>query len=112
VEVRVAADERFARQGTELVSRAEVPVTTAIVGGEVFVPSLDGEVSVEVPAGTQHGETAVLGGRGLPPPRGGRRGGQHVVLELVVPTDLDDEQREAAERLAEALGRQGASQPR
>ena len=112
VEVRVAADERFARQGTELVSRAEVPVTTAIVGGEVFVPSLDGEVSVEVPAGTQHGETAVLGGRGLPPLRGGRRGDQHVVFELVVPTDLDDEQREAAERLAEALGRQGASQPR
>jgi len=112
VEVRVAADERFARQGTELVSRAEVPVTTAIVGGEVFVPSLDGEVSVEVPAGTQHGETAVLGGRGLPPLRGGRRGDQHVVFELVVPTDLDDEQREAAERLAEALGRQGASQAR
>jgi molecular chaperone DnaJ len=48
----------------------------------------------------------VLSGRGLPPLRGGRRGNQHVVFELVVPTDLDDEQREAAERLAEALGQQ------
>jgi molecular chaperone DnaJ len=104
VEIRVTSDERFTRQGTELICGAKVPVTTAIVGGEVFVPTLDGELSVEVPAGTQHGEVAKLDGRGLPPLRGGRRGDQHVVFELVVPTDLDDEQREAAERLAEALG--------
>jgi molecular chaperone DnaJ len=104
VEIRVAADERFTRQGTELISSVEVPVTTAIVGGEVFVPTLDGELGVEVPPGTQHGEVSVLNGRGLPALRGGRRGNQHVVFELVVPTDLDDEQREAAERLAESLG--------
>ena len=106
VEIRVETDERFTRQGTELITSAEVPVTTAIVGGEVFVPTLEGELAVEVPAGTQQGETSVLRGRGLPPLRGGRRGNQHVVFELVVPTDLDDEQREAAERLAEALGQQ------
>jgi molecular chaperone DnaJ len=106
VEIRIEPDERFARQGTELISRAEVPVTTALVGGEVFVPTLEGELAVEVPAGTQHGETTALKGRGLPRLRGGRRGDQHVVFELVVPTDLDDEQREAAQRLAEALQRQ------
>jgi molecular chaperone DnaJ len=104
VEVRVDADERFTRQGTELITRAEVPVTTAIVGGEAFVPTLDGEVAIDVPAGTQHGDIGHLKGRGLPPLHGGRRGDQHVVFELVVPTDLDPEQREAAERLAEALG--------
>jgi molecular chaperone DnaJ len=71
VEIRIAPDERFTRQGTELISRAEVPVTTAIVGGEVFVPTLDGELSVEVPPGTQHGEITVLNGRGLAPPCGG-----------------------------------------
>jgi molecular chaperone DnaJ len=105
VEVRIAPDERFSRQGTELITRAEVPVTTAIVGGEVFVPTLEGEVAIEVPAGTQHGDTGRLGGRGLPPLHGGRRGDQHVVFELVVPTDLDPEQLEAAERLTEALER-------
>jgi molecular chaperone DnaJ len=109
VEVRIADDERFTRQGTELITRAEVPVTTAIVGGEAFVPTLEGEVAVEVPPGTQHGAVTALRGRGLPPLRGGRRGDQHVVFELVVPTDLDDEQREAAERLAEALGQRQAS---
>jgi molecular chaperone DnaJ len=104
VEVRIDADERFTRQGTELITPAEVPVTTAIVGGEVFVPTLEGEVAVDVPAGTQQGDVGLLKGRGLPPLHGGRRGDQHVVFELVVPTDLDPEQREAAERLAEMLG--------
>jgi molecular chaperone DnaJ len=104
VEIRIEPDERLTRQGTELIARAEVPVTTAIMGGEVFVPTLEGEVAIDVPAGTQHGDMALLNGRGLPPLHGGRRGDQHVVLELVVPTDLDPEQREAAERLAETLG--------
>jgi molecular chaperone DnaJ len=76
------------------------------MGGEVFVPTLQGEVAMEVPAGTQHGDVSLLHGRGLPPLHGGRRGDQHVVFELVVPTDLDPEQREAAERLAETLGDQ------
>jgi len=112
VEVRVDPDERFARQGTELVTQVEVPVTTAVVGGEVFVPTLDGEVTIEVSAGTQHGDVGLLKGRGLPPLHGGRRGDQHVVFELVVPTDLDPEQREAAERLAEALGEGQSSRRR
>ncbi len=109
VEIRIGSDERFTRQGTELIARAEVPVTMAIVGGEVFVPTLEGDVAVEVPAGTQHGDVSVLNARGLPPLHGGRRGDEHVVFELVVPIDLDDEQREAAERLADALGQQQAS---
>ena len=106
VEIRIDDDERFARQGTELISTVEVPVTTAMTGGEVFVASLEGEVAVEVPAGTQHGSVEVLKGRGLPPLRGGRRGDLHVVFELVVPTDLNDEEREAAQRLAQLLSRQ------
>lgn len=81
---------------------------TAVVGGEVLVPTLEGEIAVEVPAGTQQGDVTVLAGRGLPPLHGGRRGALHVVVELVVPTDLDEEQREAAGRLAESLSRRPA----
>ncbi len=63
VEVHVRADERFARQGTELVSRLDLPVTTAMVGGEVAIPTLDGgEERVTVPPGTQHGDIEVLEG--------------------------------------------------
>ena len=108
VEVRIAMDERFARQGTELVTRVEVPVTTAMVGGEVTVPTLDGEMSVEVPAGSQHGDVSVLRGEGLPPLHGGRRGDQHVVFELVVPSGLSEEEAELARRLDERLTRKTA----
>ena len=103
VEVEIAADERFARQGTELATRLDVPVTTAILGGELTVPTLEGEETVEVPAGSQHGDVELLEGQGLPPLRGGRRGDQHVVFELVVPTDLSDEQLELVRGLDDAL---------
>ena len=80
-------------------------MTTAMVGGEVAIPTLDGgEERVTVPAGTQHGDIEVLEGRGLPPLRGGERGDQHVVFELVVPTELTDEQRELVEGLDAELG--------
>ncbi|HEX2358301.1 MAG TPA: molecular chaperone DnaJ [Solirubrobacterales bacterium] len=100
VEVHVAADERFARQGTEIVSRVPLPVTTAILGGTVTVPTLEGETSVDVPVGTQHGDASVLKGLGLPPLQGRRkRGDQHVVFDVVVPANLTDEQRELVRRL-------------
>jgi molecular chaperone DnaJ len=106
VEVRVAPDERFARQGTELVRKVEVPVTTALLGGEVPVPTLDGTEAVQIAAGTQHGDVATLRGQGLPPLQGRGRGDLHVVFELVVPRDLTGEQREAARRLAESFQKQ------
>ncbi len=109
VEVRIGADERFARQGTELVTRLELPVTTAILGGEAEVPTLDGTEEVTVEAGTQHGDVTVLAGRGLPPLHGGRRGDEHVVFELVVPSDLDDEQLELVRRLDATLAPRAAA---
>lgn len=108
VEVRLEADELFARQGTELVTRLQVPVTTAILGGEMAVPTLEGEEDVEVPAGAQHGEIAVLKEEGLPPLRGGRRGDLHVVFEIVVPRELSDEELELVRRL-DAAGRESAT---
>ena len=103
VEVRVAPDDRFARQGTELAARVPLPITTAILGGEVEVPTLNGPAAVKVEPGTQHGDAHVLDGEGLPPLRGGRRGDLHAVFELVVPTKLSKEQRELVNRLAEEL---------
>jgi len=104
VQVVVADDERFDRQGQDLVSVAEVPATRAMLGGTVKVATLDGEQDVEVPAGSQPGEQVVLRGLGLPGLRGGRRGDQRVVLDVFVPERLDKEQRELARQLDEALG--------
>ena len=107
VQVVVAEDERFDRQGQDLVSIAEVPATRAMLGGTVKVATLDGEQDVEVPAGSQPGEQVVLRGLGLPGLRGGRRGDQRVVLDVFVPGKLDKEQRELARQLDEALGPEG-----
>jgi molecular chaperone DnaJ len=104
VEVRVEADERFVRQGTELITRLEVPVTTAILGGRMTVPTIEGSDEVEVPAGTQHGDVAVLKGEGLPSLRGRKRGDLHVAFELIVPSELDDEQLELVRELDRGLG--------
>jgi len=103
VEVSVAADERFERHGEHLVSVARVSATRAMIGGEISVPTLDGEREVSVPPGAQPGETVVLGGVGLPGLRGGRRGDQHVVLDVVIPSALDEEQRGLAEQLEGTL---------
>ncbi len=104
VEVTVAEDERFERVGGDLVSRVEVSATRAMLGGAITVETLDGEREIAVPAGAQPGEAVTVRGLGLPDLRGTARGDQHVVLDVVVPVDLDSEQRETAERLEASLG--------
>jgi molecular chaperone DnaJ len=103
VEVRVAEDERFERDGTDLISAVSIPATEAMLGTTVTVPTLEGEEEIEVAPGTQPGHQYVLKGIGLPRLNGRRRGNQRVVLEVFVPTNLDAEQRELAERLGETL---------
>lgn len=103
VEVSVAEDERFRREGTDLVSVVAVPATEAMLGTTVTVPTLEGEQEVEVSAGTQPGHEEVLRGAGLPRLGGRRRGNQRVILNVVVPTNLSEEQREIAARLDSSL---------
>jgi molecular chaperone DnaJ len=103
VEVVVVDDDRFHREGRELVAVADVPVTEAMLGTTLTVPTLDGDSDLEVPAGSQPGEVIVLEGLGLPDLGGASRGDQHVVLNVVVPSNLSSDQREIAERLDETL---------
>ncbi len=103
VEVDVTADERFQRDGTDLVSVVSIPATEAMLGTSVTVPTLEGERQIEVAAGTQPGHEEVLRGEGLPQLGGRRRGNQRIVLDVVVPTNLSEEQREVAERLDDSL---------
>jgi molecular chaperone DnaJ len=99
VEVAVAADGRFERQGTDLVSAVRIAATEAMLGTTVTVPTLDGEREIELEAGVQPGHEETLRGAGLPRLGGRRRGDQRVVVEVVVPTNLSEAQREIAERL-------------
>ena len=63
--VNVAASKVFRRQGKNLHHEARIPMHTALLGGRVRIPTLDGDVDIRVPAGTQQGEEMVLRGRGL-----------------------------------------------
>ena len=103
VDVQVSEDERFQRDGTDLLSVVSIPATEAMLGTAVTVPTLDGESEIEVAAGTQPGHEEVLRGAGLPRLGGRRRGNQRVVFNVIVPTNLSEDQRELTERLDETL---------
>jgi molecular chaperone DnaJ len=103
VDVQVTDDERFQRDGTDLLSVVSIPATEAMLGTAVTVPTLDGESEIEVAAGTQPGHEEVLRGAGLPRLGGRRRGNQRVILNVIVPTNLNEDQRELTERLDETL---------
>lgn len=104
VRLHVADDDRYERVGDDLVTWAEIPMTTAALGGEVTIETLDGEQRIDVPAGTQSGTVFRLRGLGVPR-RGGRGRGQLVVrAQVLTPTDLDPEQEELVRKLAEARG--------
>jgi molecular chaperone DnaJ len=80
-----------------------VSVTEAIEGATIEVPTLNGSKRIRIPAGTQHGTTQRLRGEGPPRTSGGGRGDIHYRVQLQVPQDLNDEQREAVRGLADAL---------
>ena len=102
--VRIAADERFLRDGDDLVTVLDVSAPHAALGASFDAPSLDGDVEVRVAAGTQPGEVIVVRGHGMPRlRRPGRRGDLRVVVNVVVPRKLSREQRKLAEKLADSM---------
>jgi molecular chaperone DnaJ len=100
VVVRVREDERFLRDAEDLITVVDVAAPLAALGTTIPVPTLDGEVPVDVPAGTQPGETILLRGRGMPPLGRGRTGDLRVVVNVTIPRRLSGEQRDLLERLA------------
>jgi molecular chaperone DnaJ len=101
--VRVTPDERFVRDGNDLVTVVDLPAPQAALGARVMVPTLDGEEEVEIDPGTQPGTVVTLRGKGMPSLRRGRRGDQRVVVNVVVPRKLNAEQRDLLERFAATL---------
>jgi molecular chaperone DnaJ len=103
VVVRVLEDERFVREGSDLITAVDVPAPAAALGTKVTVPTLDGDEEIDVAAGTQPGTVVTLRGRGMPTIGRGRRGDQLVVLNVLVPRNLSDRQRELLEELGGSL---------
>ncbi len=105
VSVAVAEDERFLRDGNDLIAVVDVPAPAAALGTTVTVPTLEGEEEIRVEAGTQPGTVVTLRGKGMPSVgrARGRTGDQQVVLNVVIPRNLTDRQRELLGELSDSV---------
>jgi molecular chaperone DnaJ len=102
--VRVRPDARFVRQGNDIVSTVDLTITQAALGATVTIPTLDGEAELRLEPGTQAGEIHSLPGRGMPVLRGFGRGDHRVLVNVLVPRRLSDEQRRLLEEFERAAG--------
>ncbi len=109
--VRVAEDERFVRDGTNLVTVVDVPAPAAALGTTVTVPTLDGDEEIEIPPGTQPATVVTLRGRGMPAVGRRGRGDQQVVLNVLIPRNLTARQRVLLAELHESLGEDNLREP-
>lgn len=108
--VRLAKDPRFNREGSNILYTATIPFTTAMLGGQVSIPTLDGSVNVKVATGTNSGEKITLSGMGMKR-LGSRRGGLgdlKVEFRVNMPKYLSANQRMLVEMLADEIGDKGA----
>lgn len=109
--IRVAADPKFSRSGSDVLYTASLPITTAILGGEIKVPTLDGKVKVRVATGTGTGDRITLTGMGMSKLSGQRRlakGDLRVEFKVQMPKYLSTNQRAIVEMLANDLGDKSA----
>jgi molecular chaperone DnaJ len=104
VQVRVRPDPRFVREGNDIFSTVELTIVEAALGKTVQVPTLDGDVELELEPGTQPGELRVLRGKGMPVLQGFGRGDQRVLVNVLVPRRLSEEQRLLLEQFGQTTG--------
>ena len=99
--VRVRPHPVFARDGDDLHMDLPVALDEALLGAEVTVPTLKGRVSLRIPPETQNGRTIRLAGQGMPRPNGGH-GDLYATLKVVLPTKLNEKERELARQIADS----------
>ncbi|KAI0786082.1 DnaJ protein [Abortiporus biennis] len=103
VRVSVTPSKLFRRQGINLYHDARIPLHTALLGGKVRVPTLDGEVDVRIPSGTQQGEEMVIKGRGVPSVFNSDKGDLFVTCNVTLPRSLTQRQREILQQYADDI---------
>ena len=104
ITITVRPHELFRREGTSVLCEAPITFAQAVLGAELEIPTIDGKVKYNLPAGTQPGTTFRLRGKGIPELRGRGRGNQYVTVRVQVPSSLTGEQKEALRAYAEAMG--------
>jgi molecular chaperone DnaJ len=100
LDIHVQNDKTFNRDGDDLHVDVHVPFYTAALGGDVTVPTLDGEEKITIPEGTQTGSIISLKGKGMPVFDSAKYGNEVVHVIVDTPTKLSAEQRELLEKFA------------
>lgn len=104
VEIRVNEDDRFQRHGLDLLAPLEVSYVQALLGAEMEVETLDGDVKITVPAGSNDGERIRVDKKGVPSLRGGGRGSLYFEVQVEVPKKLTKEEEKLLREIAKARG--------
>lgn len=104
VHIRVKPHDRYVRDGIDLVTTIEISIAQAALGVSIELPTLDGDETLIVPAGTQPGREFVLKRRGVPRLQSSGRGDLRVVVEVAVPTKLSDAEAQLLRQFAEMRG--------
>lgn len=103
--LHVAKHDVFEREGPDLHCEVPLPFAVAALGGELKVPTLEGQSSIKVPKGTQGGTTFRLRDKGMPSlSNNGRKGDLHVTVQVEVPTKLNGEQEDKLREFADSIG--------
>ena len=105
VVLRVKAHPELARHDQDMVFELRLNMVQAALGDRIQIPTLEGPVEIAIPAGTQNGQSFRLQGRGMPDVRGGRRGDQYVVVQIVIPKDLSPEQKALLRKVGGLTGK-------
>ena len=101
--VRVQPHKYFRRRDNDILLDLNVNVAQATLGAEVLVPTVDGDVKLKIPGGTQPGKIIRMRGKGVPHLRSNSRGDQLVIVNITIPKKLDVEERELFEKLADKM---------
>ena len=102
--INVLPSSQFERNGSTIYYQMDISFVQAALGDTVEVPTVHGDVEMSIPAGTQTGKTFRLKGKGAPKLRGNGQGDQHVTVNIVTPSKLNDAQKEAIRAFAAAGG--------
>lgn len=105
VTVRTMPDARFERSGADLIHRKTITLTDAVLGVELSVPTLEKNVNVSIPPGTQPAAVLRLKGLGLPALGGARNGDLYLHLSVHIPEKITAEERELYQRLRRLAGK-------
>jgi DnaJ-class molecular chaperone len=90
-------------RGQDLIHTVEISAIDAMLGAKIKIPSHEGEREIELPSGIQPGSQFALRGHGMPGANGGPPGDMVIAVQVIVPEELSDEQRELAEKLGETM---------